>query len=79
MTAKGNAVILHLPDKAEPVVIDIGWIAEQAGLSSESIIQVIEHYTDMMARITNAAVLNYLNTSTSFLRRPWKTQSIHLR
>ena len=61
-TATGNAVIQHLPDRVEPVVIDIQWIAEQARLSTVSIIQVIGHYTDMMACTNNAAVLNYLNS-----------------
>ena len=57
----GNAIIQDSLNRMAPVVqIDIRSIMEQARLSSASIIQVVEHYTDMMARINNAEVLNYL-------------------
>ena len=60
--ATGNAIIQASLDRMAPVVqSDIRSIAEQA-LLSRSIIQVVEHYTDMMARINNAEVLNYLNS-----------------
>ena len=61
--ATGNAIIQDSLNRMAPVVqIDIRSIMEQARLSSASIIQVVDHYTDLMSRITDAEVLNYLNS-----------------
>ena len=61
--ATGNAMIQDSLDKMAPVVqVDIRSILEQTRLSSASIIQVVDHYTDLMLRITDAEVLSYLNS-----------------
>ena len=77
--ATGNAMIQDSLDKMAPVVqVDIRGILEQARLLSASIIQVVDHYTDLMSRITDAEVLNYLNSmaAPALYRLQYNLQSL---
>ena len=61
--ATGNAMVHTSLDNTTPVVqVDIGSILDQARLSSASIIQIVEHYTQLMSRIADAESLNFLNS-----------------
>ena len=61
--ATGNTMIRDSLDKMAPVLqVDIRSVLDQARLSSASITQVVDHYTDLMSRITYAEVLSYLNS-----------------
>ena len=57
--ADGNEMN-QIPDGTGPVVIDIRQVMNQARLSTESIIQVVEHYEDMLESAKNIAIV-YLN------------------
>ena len=58
-TATGNA-IYQIPDGTGPVLIDVQQVMNQARLSTESIIRVVEHYGDMLEGAENTAIV-YLN------------------
>ena len=59
----GN-VMIHTPlGNTTPVVqVDIGRILDQTRLSSTSIIQIVENYTQTMSRTVDDDTLNFLNS-----------------
>ena len=64
VTESTGSVVIHTPlGNTTPVVqVDIGCILDQARLSSASITQIVENYTQTMSRSVDADTLSFLNS-----------------
>ena len=64
VTESTGSVVIHTPlGNTTPVVqVDIGCILHQARLSSASITQIVENYTQTMSRSVDADTLSFLNS-----------------